>query len=106
MAFISSCSICSIDICDADLCSDCEKETAQRALAGKPIDKEVIKKAVIDIRHERGKRESAAILRGMEEANGRNNWKKYRDERDELQEQNSKLLEELRKIKEDKNGSS
>lgn len=105
MACISSCSICGTSVCDADLCSDCERETARRALAGKPVDKESIKKAVFAKRDATNKREMTQLLKGMEDAQGRNNWKKYRDENKQLQEENSKLQEELRKIKEGKDGS-
>lgn len=83
MVCVGNCSICGHNTLNSGLCTFCKDETSRRALSGESVKPEDIKKAVRDIVDAKHRRESLEMLEHLSEQDGRNDWRNYRDARDD-----------------------
>lgn len=83
MVCVGNCSICGGYTLNRDLCTFCADETSRRALSGESVKPEDIKKAVKEIMDAKHRRESLEMLEHLSEQDGRNDWRNYRDARDD-----------------------
>ena len=83
MVCLGSCAICSCGTMNSSTCGDCEKEVTRRVLAKEPIDNESVKKAVEEKRSAKRDRDMREMLDSHQEEMGRNDWRKYMNERND-----------------------
>ena len=99
MACLTNCSVCETGLVDSHLCNECSQEIADRAKQGLPYDENAVREKVQAARRVKAIREMEEHCKIVSDSMNRDNWRKYRDKMESLQEIINEALTEAEQWK-------